>query len=405
VAAKKGGVVTDDEAPLAGVRVLEMSMYIQGPVAGLVLAGLGADVIKVEQVGTLDAMRTWVQIHGLSLDARGQAWMYAALNRDKRAITLDPTTDRGRAVFHRLIARSDVFLTNLRTEGLRRMGAGFDDLRAINESIVYAQGGGLGFRGPLAALPCQDTVGMAYGGFMDNSSPTEEPNYPPGSMSDVLTGTNLAGAVLAGLVRRSTTGRGGLVRASQLQSMLWLQMLPVGCMASIGERMQRFDRSAVSPLYSPFATGDGWIAVAAIHDHQWPPLARALGLEHLLDDPRYASLATIEHNKRSLAVEFEQAFALRTTLEWWERLRVAGVWCSPVNRIEDLPTDEQAWANDYLVRFPDGFIGTPGPYQIDDWPGLRSTASEYGEHTDEVLTELGFTAQEIGALRVDSTVW
>lgn len=385
--------------------MLEISKYIQGPVAGLVLASLGADVIKVEQVGTLDAMRTFAQIHGISLDERGRAWMYGALNRDKRAITLDPTTPGGREVMHRLVARSDVFLSNLRTDGLSRLGAGYDDLRAINESIVYAQGGGLGFRGPLAGLPCQDTIGMAYGGFMDNSSPTDEPNYPPGSMSDVLTGTNLAGAVLAGLVQRSITGRGSYVRTSQLQSLLWLQLVSVGAMASIGQRMQRFDRNLIPPLYSPYPTSDGWIAVAAIHEHHWPPLARALGLDALLDDPRYATIAAIEDNKGPLAAQLEGAFARRTTKEWFAVLRDAGVWCAPVNRLEDLPTDEQAWADEYLVRFPDGFVGPPSPYRVGEWTGLHRVAGAYGQHTDEVMTELGFDADEIAELRAQETIW
>jgi crotonobetainyl-CoA:carnitine CoA-transferase CaiB-like acyl-CoA transferase len=302
------------------------------------------------------------------------------------------------------VTRSDVFVTNLRDRGLRAIGADLDSVMAINPRIVYAQGGGLGPRGPLAEDPCQDTIGMAYSGFMDNSSPSEEPNYPPGSMSDVLTGTNLASAVLTGLVRRQLTGQGGLVRTSQLQSMLWLQLLPVGMLASIGERMARFVREDTTPLYSAYPTADGWIAIAAIHGHQWPPLARALGLEHLLDDPRFARFDAIEANKKALSEHFEARFADRTTAEWWARLREAGVWCAPVNRLEDLATDEQVLANEYLVPFPDGFVGTPTPFEVASWTGARSVAAAYGEHTDEVLAELGRTDDDLLALRAEGAI-
>lgn len=394
-----------DQAPLAGVRVVEMSKFIQGPIAGLVLASLGAEVIKIERVGQMDEMRGWSVMQGLVLDEQGQAWLYAALNRDKRAITLDPTTERGREVLHRLVAGSDVFLTNLRTSGLASIGATYDDLRAINERLIYAQGGGLGHRGPLADLPCQDTVGMAYGGFMDNSSPTEEPNYPPGSMSDVLTGTNLASAVLAGFARRALTGRGGVVRATQLQSLMWLQVVGAGAMANIGQRIQRFGRGAISPLASPHRTSDGWLAVAAVQDHQWPPLARALGLERLLDDTRFESLATIENAKSALFAEFEAIFPTRTTREWFDLLRSAGVWCAPVNTLADLAEDEQAWANDFWVQFPDGSIATPCPFEIDGWPGLQGRASSYNEHTDQVLSEVGYSPDEIDELRACAVIW
>ncbi|MEZ5412612.1 MAG: CoA transferase, partial [Acidimicrobiales bacterium] len=324
--------------PLRGIRVVEITKYVQGPVAGLTLANLGADVIKIELVGRRDFMRDAVMLHGVLLDDRGRDWIYASVNRNKRALALDITSDTGQAVFRQLIERADVLLTNLRDAGLTAIGADHATVSRLNPRIVYAQGGGLGFEGPLAADPCQDTIGMAYSGFMDNTSPTGDPNYPPGSMSDVLTGTNLAAAVMAGLLERAVTGRGSLVRTTQLQTMLWMQMLPVGMVGSIGERMPRFVREEATPLYSVYPTADGWIAVAAIHPHHWPPLARTVGLGHLLDDPRFA-FDNIEANKAEVAAQLSHAFPARTTAEWYDLLRAAGVWCSPVNRIEDLPAD------------------------------------------------------------------
>jgi CoA:oxalate CoA-transferase len=245
---------------------------------------------------------------------------------------------------------------------------------------------------------------MAFGGFMDLASPTGDPNYPPGSLSDVLTGTNLAAAVMAGLLQARATGRGGLVRTSQVQSLLWLQMFPVGMLASLGERMPRFVRDQATPLYSAYPTGDGWMAIAAIHPQQWPPLARALGLEHLLDDERF-EFARLEENKAALVPYLEDAFSRRSTADWHELLRAAGVWCAPVNRLEDLPGHEQVLANEYLVEFPDGFVATPVPFEVDGWPGVRGAAAAYSAHTDEILAELGVDDDQRADLRARSVVW
>jgi crotonobetainyl-CoA:carnitine CoA-transferase CaiB-like acyl-CoA transferase len=388
------------------VRVVEISMYVQGPTAGLVLASMGADVIKIEQVGRQDIMRNQSSLYGVRLDERGQAWQYAALNRGKRALSLDLTTERGAEVFHRLIASADVFVTNLREDGLARMGADPETLRGFNPRLIYARGGGFALRGPLADDACQDTVGMAYGGFMDITSDRAEPNYPPGALSDVLTGTNLASAVLAGLVRRSITGKGEVVGTTQVQSLLWLQLLPVGMASSIGARMARFDRTSTSnPLFSVYPTKDGWLAIAVIHPHQWPPLAEAIGLEALVEDPRFDSFENRARNRGAFIQILEECFSQKTTQEWWHVLRAAGVWSSPVNKVTDLAVDEYVLENEYLVNFPDGFVGPAAPFEVGSWRGHRAVAADYGEHTDEILGELGFGEEDLVDLRVAGAIW
>lgn len=396
----------ESEAPLHGLRVVEMSMYVQGPVAGLVLASQGADVIKIEQVGHQDHMRSMNSVYGARLDERGQAWQFAALNRGKRALTLDITQPQGRAVFEKLIERADVFVTNLRADALARMGADYATLSALNPRLVYGRGGGFGLRGPMASDPCQDTVGMAFGGFMDLSSPNAQPNYPPGALSDVLTGTGVASAIMAGLVKRSLTGKGSLVGTSQVQTLMWMQLLPVGLAATVGSEMARFDiEGAPNPLFTVYPTADGWIAIAAIHPPQWPPIAKVLGLEHLLDDERFSSLGRLIHNREALRPMLVERFATRTAREWWKDLRDAGVWVSPVNRIPDLVDDEQVLANEYLVTFPDGTVGPPAPFEVDDWRGARRPAAGYSEHTDEILAELGYSEDAVVDLRLAEAIW
>ncbi|MDH3683211.1 MAG: CoA transferase, partial [Acidimicrobiia bacterium] len=388
------------------IKVVELSMYVQGPVAGLTLASLGADVVKIEQVGRVDHMRNFHSVFGITFDDRGREWLYASLNRNKRAVALDIVSDTGSEVFHRLIAGADVFVTNLREAGLRRYGADPESLLAVNPQLVYCRGAGFGTRGPLADDPCQDTVGMAFAGFMDTTAPSEVPNYPPGSMSDILTGTNMASGVMAGLLKRATTGKGCVVGTSQTQALLWLQLQGVGAAANLGERLERFgpDRTT-NPLFTVYETADGWIAIAALAHYQWEELAAAIDVEHLLADPRFARFEDLQINRDAFRPILADHLRAQTTDHWWKAIRGSSVWVSPVNRVEDLADDEHILANEYLVRFDDGFVGPPGLVDVDEWRGARGLAADYGEHTDELLAELGYDEEQILRLKAEGAVW
>ena len=396
----------DEEAPLAGVKVVELSMYVQGPVAGLALASLGADVVKIERVGAEDHMRNFHSVFGVTFDDAGRDWLYASLNRNKRSLALDIASEEGNEVFHRLITRADVFVTNMREQALAAVGADPGTLLGVNPQLVYCRGAGFGTRGPLKDDPCQDTVGMAYSGFMDTSAPTEVPNYPPGSMSDIVTGTNMASAVMAGLLKRATTGKGSVVGTSQVQSMLWLQLQSVGMAANLGQRPERFAHNSTSnPLFSVYQTSDGWIAVAVLQSPQWPPVAEALGLAHLLDDGRFATFGAVIKNRDAFRAILTPHLTTGTTAKWWQRLKEGGAWVSPVNRLEDLADDEHIRANDYLVTFDDGFVGPPMPFEVEGFGGVRGLAADYAEHTDEVLAELGYSQDEILGLKAHGSAW
>ena len=395
-----------DEGPLAGIKVVELSMYVQGPVAGLTLAAMGADVVKIERVGRLDHMRSFKSLFGVDFDDRGREWLFASVNRNKRCIALDISSDAGRPVFEQLIAEADVFVTNMRNDGLLAHRADPDTLMAINPRLVYCRGAGFVTRGPMADDPCQDTVGMAFAGFMDATAPDDTPNYPPGSMSDILTGTNMASAAMAGLVKRSMTGEGCVVGTSQTQSLLWMQSQGVGMAASLGERLERFrPDGTANPLLTVYPTADGWIAIGAMRDSQWQVLARAIGAEHLLADPRFADFGSLLEHRDDFRPAFAAHLATESTGHWWQILRAADIWVSPVHRLEDLADNEHIRANDYLVTFDDGFTGPPAPFEVDGWLGARGGAADYAEHTDEVLAELGYDDDEVVALKAAGAVW
>ncbi|WP_420626235.1 CaiB/BaiF CoA transferase family protein [Candidatus Poriferisodalis sp.] len=394
------------EAPLAGTRVVEMTMYVQGPVGGLTLASLGADVVKIEQVGQADYMRSFASVFGVTFDDRGREWLYGSLNRNKRSLALDISSVAGRPVFERLIREADVFITNLRTAGLARYGADPDTLAELNPQLVYCRGGGFGLRGELAEDLCQDTVGMAHAGFMDAISPTEVPTYPPGSLSDILTGTNMASAVMAGLLKRARTGRGCVVGTSQTQALLWLTSQAVGVAANVGQRMERFDPAqAWNPLFTVFETADGWIAIAALQGPHWEGLAKAVGIESWLEDPRFATFEDVVANRAEFAPLFAAHVKTDTTEAWWRAIRGCGAWVSPVNRVEDLAGNPDILANEYLVSFDDGFIGPPAVFDVDEFRGARGSTADYGEHTDEILAELGYDDEQVLDLKAANAVW
>ena len=221
--------------------------------------------------GLSDPALFWSTRYGSYCYGHGQDWVYAALNRGKRAVALDVVSPAGAEVLHRLLRESDVFVTNLRAGVLAQLGLDAETLCGVNPRLVYAKGGGFAAHGPLADLPCQDTVGMAYGGLMDLLSSTGEPNYPPGGLSDVLTGTMLASAIMAALVRRATTGRGGVVGATQTQSLMWLQQLPLGMAGSLGATMPRFSPERAGQPAVPRLPGEGRVDGHRLHLR--PPLA------------------------------------------------------------------------------------------------------------------------------------
>ena len=174
----------------------------------------------------------------------------------------------------------------------------------------------------------------------------------------------------------------------------------------MGQRMKRFRPDATTnPLFTVYECADGWIAIAALQSPQWPAIAKAAGLEHLLDDERFQSFGAVQRNAEEFRPVFAAHLRQQTVEHWWQRLRGCGAWVSKVNSLADLPKDENVVANEYLVTFDDGFIGPPVPFEVDGFRGVRGLAAEYGQHTDEVLAELGFSEDEILDLKVAEAIW
>lgn len=395
--------------PLAGIRVIDLSIWVQGPMAATLLADMGADVVKVERAGGGDFSRSVASLFGVDVrrdDASNLLW--ALCNRNKRAMTLDLHRAKARPVFRRLLQGADVLLTNLHPRTLAAFEADEERVRAANPRIVYARALGLGELGPRAGDPCHDTLGMAYGGFLFTSAAAPEmPQYPPGALSDVLSGTMLAFGVMAALRERDRTGAGQSVSTSQLQSLLWLQSLNLGVAANLGERFEIHDRRCPSnPLANSYRCGDArWLALGLILEEQWSVFCQTAGLGALSADHRFGSLADRARHASALVDLLDHHFATRPRDEWLVLLRAADLWVSPVNHVEDLVTDSQVTENGYLTRDSGGLHSAGMPFTLSGYRPPACPAPAYGADTDAVLTEAGYSEEEVLALRMGGLVW
>jgi crotonobetainyl-CoA:carnitine CoA-transferase CaiB-like acyl-CoA transferase len=355
--------------PLAGLRVVDMTIWMAGAISGMLLADLGADVVKVESLNGDPTRSHRAPTAGTAPGVQaGTSISYSTCNRNKRSIVLDLGSVPDREVFGQLIAAADVFVTNMSPATIRKLHLDEASLHARNPSLVYAYGSGLGPKGPRANDLAQDMTGMAYAGMLFTLSPDPgEPFAPPGAMNDVITGTYLFGGILAALMRRAKTGRGETVTGSLLQSALWTQTLLVGSVANTaGSSTEGRPRTEPrNALVSQYQAGDGkWIAIAAINARAWDAFVTGAQIEYLLEDPRFASYADTLAHASDMRAALDQHFATQSAGYWLTRLREHGVWCGPVHHLGDVIDDEHIAANGYLTTLNDGLRTVSLPFTL-----------------------------------------
>jgi crotonobetainyl-CoA:carnitine CoA-transferase CaiB-like acyl-CoA transferase len=402
--------VNEPPPPLAGVRVIDLTIWVQGPLAGQVLADLGADVIKIEKPGQGDFSRGLATLFGASMRTPdGKALMWELVNRNKRAIAIDLRKPEGQALLHKLVAEADVFLTNLLPRTLEQFAASPEKLMSLNPRLIYAKGGGLGSTGELANVAAQDTTGTAASGFMFTASGTDEPVYPPGGLADVLSGTNLAFAAVAALLRREKTGGGEYVSTSLLQGMLWFQQLNVGAITNIGETLRPFDpKNAANAFLNLYRCADGeWLALGmtAMTRDDWFAFCDIIGRADLKHDERFErNRGRIEHAKGLIAI-ISEALAQRPRGEWIAVITHSGLPVAPVRRLEEVLADPAVQAEGMLTETPSGMRFVKAPFNIEGVPASTSDAAEFAADTFAVLTEAGLTPEEIAELERNGVIW
>ena len=372
--------------PLAAIRVVELGTYITGPAAGMHLADLGADVVKVERPGTGDPFRAF----------KGGLYSphYQTYNRNKRSIALDTKDAGDLAVLHDLVAGADVFIQNFRPGVAEKLGAGEDELRALNPRLIYCAISGFGRDGPAAGRPAYDTVAQAASGYLRLLTPPTNPRVIGPAIADAVTGQYAAMGIMAALVERATTGKGKRLDISMLEAMAHFNLDSFTHYYSVGEVMGPLSRPVVSQSYT-FECADGrWIAIHMSSPQKfWEGLLEATGQQRLAEDPRFAErLERIKHQDDLIEI-MTPIFRTKSRDEWCAILEEAGVPYSPAYDSDEALEDPQARHLEIKVSAPSSELGTfttvRAPYSFDGAPdlGVRPPPT-LDEHGEEIRAEL-----------------
>jgi crotonobetainyl-CoA:carnitine CoA-transferase CaiB-like acyl-CoA transferase len=383
------------DGPLAGIRVLDLTRARAGPTCVRQLADLGADAIALQHPSGGGAFS--------SLGADG-----ANLHRNKRSVAVDLGTDAGRAVFFRLVERTDVVVENFRPGVKYRLGIEPDAVWAVNPRVVYASISGFGQSGPYAERPGVDQIAQGLGGLMSVTGPPGSGPWRVGiAISDTAAGTLLTQGVLAALIARDRTGRGQWVHTSLLEAMVSFMDFQAARWLIDSEvpRQEGNQHPTMVPM-GAYPTADGWLNVAALRDFR--AFCALLGEPALADDPRYTDLASRLEHRAELDADLARLLCVRTTADWVERL-AGSVPCGPVLTVDEVFRDPQVehLALTRRVEHPTrgGIEVLRPPLTFSDTPArIRSGPAADGEHTREVLAELGYAAGEIDELHATGAV-
>ncbi|MXZ90207.1 MAG: CoA transferase [Chloroflexi bacterium] len=386
--------------PLAGVKVLDLTQIMAGPMCTLLLADMGADVIKIERPGTGDDTRRMG--HRFTGDISGG---FLALNRNKRSIALDLRAEAGKAVFKRMAETADIVAENFRPGVMDRLGLGYETLSEINPALVYASISGFGGTGPYRNRGGFDLVAQGMSGLM---SVTGFPEGPPAKVgvpiTDIGAGSFTAFGILAAYIHAQRTGQGQQVDGSLMEA---------GIAYTIWESSEYFTTGEIpGPLgsahrvnapYQALRTSDGYINIGAASQPTWEQFCRAIGQEALIEDPQYLEPNDRKAREGELAELLEGILAEHTTDYWMEQLESAGVVAGPIYDMAQVYADEQVLARDMKVTLQDDELGELQnigvPVKLSATPGrIRHRGPALGQHSREVLLEHGYTADQVEEL-------
>ena len=386
--------------PLAGMRVIELAHIMAGPVCGLMLADMGAEVIKVEKMDGDDTRRT------VPPALEGESAAYMMMNRGKRGISLNLKDPDGIAVLRRLLKGADALIENYRGGTMERLGIGYETLREEFPELVYCSLSGFGRTGPYADRAGFDLVAQGMSGLMSVTG--EGPGRPPMKcgppVTDITAGILAAMGVLAAYSNRLRTGKGQAIDTSLFEAGIthtyWQSAIAMATGIAPGPM------GSAHPLNAPyeaFETADGWITIGAANQTNWLRLLKAIGADTLAEDPRFALNRDRMANRQELAATLAPIFRAHSSAEWLARLEAGGVPAGPVLDVNAMHRDPQTQAREMVVEVDHPRVGrmkTLGlPVKFSDTPGrVHGPAPLLGEHSRAILAEAGYTADEINGL-------
>jgi len=387
--------------PLADIRVVDLTRAMAGPYCTMMLGDMGADVVKIERPGEGDDTRQWAPPY------QGEESVYfLSVNRNKRSLTLDLKHRAGQEVLRRLITRSDVLVENFRPGTVDRLGLGHQRVAAINPRLVYCSISGFGQTGPRRLQPAYDLILQGMGGLMSLTGPEEGPPSRVGvPIADIVAGMFAAFAIVAALHERGRSGQGQYIDTSMLGGQAALLTYLAGGYFATGRPPRRAgNRHTTIAPYETFPTADGHVNVAVGNDSLFQDFCRALALEELLHDPRFATNPERVRHRPALSERIERRTRELPTRVVVDALTAAGVPCGPIFSLPDLFADEQAAHLRLRRAAPHSSLGmvdyVAPPYLFSRTPAeVWRAAPRLGEHTEEVLRELEYREAEIAALR------
>jgi crotonobetainyl-CoA:carnitine CoA-transferase CaiB-like acyl-CoA transferase len=377
--------------PLSGVRVLDLTTVLSGPLCTMMLADAGADVIKVEPPTGDPARGMGPPFWG------GESCEFLALNRNKRSVALNLKDAQDRESFLELCKTADVVVENYRTGVADRLGISYADVAAVNPRLVYCSISGFGRTGPRATEPAYDAIMQAFVGMMAATGhPGDEPIRVNTSIADIGAAMSANQGILLALHARNLTGRGQWVEASMFETQVaWLLYRAVGYYATGSAPAKKLGAAAPHVVpYDAYPSADGYIVAGALNDRLYREMVIAVGLDELADDPRFVTNAERVANRDELTKLLRARFAEEPTATWVERLTAGGIPHSPVNSVEDVLNDPQTAARDMIAEIDHpiaGRIKMPGiSIKLSDTPStVRLAPPALGQHQGEVLKEIG----------------
>jgi crotonobetainyl-CoA:carnitine CoA-transferase CaiB-like acyl-CoA transferase len=387
----------DRDGPLAGLKVLDLTEHMAGPFCTMILADMGAEVVKLERPGKGDSVRAWG-------DGSERNPYFRYINRNKKGITLDYKQPEGKALFLRLVESMDVLVENYRPTVMPRAGLGFYALREVNPRLIYAQLSGLGYDGPYAGRGGFDLIAQGMGGIMHV---TGEPDGPPTSVGlpicDLGTGMWAVQGILAALYERQRTGKGRLVECSLLETAIgFSSWTSAQWLADHEEPTRQGSRHRQNAPYQRMQTKDGYLMMGAAGEAIWARCAKALGHPEWCEDPRFATNQRRVANRDALEGVMNAVLTAKTTDHWVEVLEAAGVPCGPVYNYRQMFADPQVRHRGLVQHASDPELGEVPhirtPVKIGEGVRVRTVAPKLGQHNAEIFGRLGVSEAEINQL-------